>query len=129
MKKFVFVLVAAFVATHVAASDEQTIALSESVLAGLPRVSATVQPHHGVEAGTYEGVTLTSLLTKSGVPSGEAIRGDKLTLVVMAKAADGYAAGEWKPGDSVPIRFAGDKLFLLRSNGRELQTTIVKRIG
>jgi hypothetical protein len=46
-----------------------------------------------------------------------------------SNSADGYAAGEWKPGDSVPIRFAGDKLFLLRPNGRELQTTIVKRIG
>ena len=44
-------------------------------------------------------------------------------------SADGYIPGEWKPGDPVPVRLAGDKLFLLRRNGRELQTTIVKRIG
>jgi hypothetical protein len=44
-------------------------------------------------------------------------------------AADGYTPGEWKPGDSVPVRLAGDKLYLRRSNGQELQTTIVKRIG
>ena len=44
-------------------------------------------------------------------------------------SADGYTPGEWKPGDPVPVRLAGDKLYLRRPNGRELQTTIVKRIG
>jgi hypothetical protein len=44
-------------------------------------------------------------------------------------AAEGYTPGEWKPGDPVPVRLAGDKLYLRRPNGRELQTTIVKRIG
>jgi len=43
--------------------------------------------------------------------------------------ADGYTPGEWQPGDPVPIRLAGDKLYLRRRNGRELQTTVVKRIG
>jgi hypothetical protein len=43
--------------------------------------------------------------------------------------ADGYSPGEWKPGDPVPVRLAGDKLYLRRPNGRELQTTLVKRIG
>ena len=44
-------------------------------------------------------------------------------------SADGYTPGEWKPGDPVPIRLSGNKLYLRRPNGRELQTTIVKRIG
>ncbi len=44
-------------------------------------------------------------------------------------SADGYVPGEWKPGDPVPVRLSGDKLFLRRPNGRELQTTVVKRIG
>jgi len=44
-------------------------------------------------------------------------------------SADDYTPGEWKPGDQVPVRLAGDKLYLRRPNGRELQTTIVKRIG
>ncbi|MGD0567460.1 MAG: DUF2934 domain-containing protein [Candidatus Sulfotelmatobacter sp.] len=44
-------------------------------------------------------------------------------------SANGYTAGEWKPGDPVPIRLAGDKLYLRRRNGQELKTTIVKRIG
>jgi hypothetical protein len=46
-----------------------------------------------------------------------------------AAAAEGYTPGEWKPGDSVPVRLADDKLYLRRPNGQELQTTIVKRIG
>jgi hypothetical protein len=44
-------------------------------------------------------------------------------------AAEGYAPGEWKPGDAVPVRLAGDKLYLRRPNGQELKTTVVKRIG
>jgi hypothetical protein len=47
----------------------------------------------------------------------------------QCSSADGYTPGEWKTGDSIPVRIAGDKLFLRRHNGRELQTTIVKRIG
>jgi Protein of unknown function (DUF2934) len=44
-------------------------------------------------------------------------------------SADDYMPGEWKTGDPVPVRFDGNQLFLRRPNGRELQTTIVKRIG
>jgi len=44
-------------------------------------------------------------------------------------SAEGYLPGEWKPGDPIPVRLAGNKLYLRRPNGRELQTTIVKRIG
>jgi len=44
-------------------------------------------------------------------------------------AADGYLPGEWQPGDPVAVRIAGDRLHLRRRNGRELRTTIVKRIG
>jgi len=44
-------------------------------------------------------------------------------------AADGYTPGEWKAGDRVPIRLEGDRLFLRRTNGRELETNVVKRIG
>jgi hypothetical protein len=44
-------------------------------------------------------------------------------------SAEGYTPGEWRAGDPIPVRLAGDKLYLRRPNGRELQTTIVKRIG
>jgi hypothetical protein len=44
-------------------------------------------------------------------------------------SADGYTPGAWKAGDPVPVRLSGNKLYLRRPNGRELQTSIVKRIG
>lgn len=40
-----------------------------------------------------------------------------------------YYPGEWQPGDSVRVRLEGENLYLRRPNGRELCTTIVKRIG
>jgi len=57
------------------------------------------------------------------------IRGVVYTGEYQCSSADGYTPGEWKAGDCIPIRIAGDKLYLLRHNGHELQTTIVKRIG
>jgi hypothetical protein len=46
-----------------------------------------------------------------------------------AASADGYRPGEWMAGDRIPVRLEGDKLFLRRPNGRELETSVVKRIG
>jgi hypothetical protein len=40
-----------------------------------------------------------------------------------------YTPGEWKPGDPVTLRIAGDKFYLRRHNGSELQTTITKRVA
>jgi hypothetical protein len=57
------------------------------------------------------------------------VRGVVYTGEYEPTAADGYIPGEWKPGDPVPVRLAGDQLYLRRPNGRELQTTVVKRIG
>ena len=44
-------------------------------------------------------------------------------------SADGYKPGEFSPGDRFPVRFEGDKMFVKRTNGRELETTIVQKIG
>jgi len=57
------------------------------------------------------------------------VRGVVYTGEYESTSADGYLPGEWKQGDAIPVRLAGDKLFLRRPNGRELQTTVVKRIG
>jgi hypothetical protein len=46
-----------------------------------------------------------------------------------AEACDGYQPGEFGKGNVVPVRFAGNKMFVKRSNGKELETTIVKKIG
>ncbi len=42
-------------------------------------------------------------------------------------SAEGYVPGEFGPGVSVPVRFHGDKMFVKRPNGKELETTIVNK--
>jgi hypothetical protein len=44
-------------------------------------------------------------------------------------ACDGYVPGEFGPGVSVPVRFRGNTMLVLRPNGKILETTIVKKIG
>ena len=43
-------------------------------------------------------------------------------------ACDGYVPGEFGPGADVPVRFRGEKMLVLRPNGKVLETTIVKKI-
>ena len=45
------------------------------------------------------------------------------------ESSDGYVPGEFGAGASVPVRFHGDKMFVKRPNGKELETTIVKKTG
>ena len=40
-----------------------------------------------------------------------------------------YQPGELDPGCAVTVRFEGDKMFLRRANGEELETTVVHRFG
>ena len=40
----------------------------------------------------------------------------------------GYTPGEFGAGSRVPVRFEGDKMFVKRPNGQELETTIVKTL-
>jgi hypothetical protein len=43
-------------------------------------------------------------------------------------AAGSYTPGEWKPGEPVLLRIAGDKFYLRRHDGSELETIITKRV-
>jgi len=45
------------------------------------------------------------------------------------ESAGGYNQGELGAGTSVPVRFEGEKMFVTRPNGKELETTIVRKIG
>jgi Protein of unknown function (DUF2934) len=45
------------------------------------------------------------------------------------EASDSYVPGEFDPGAPIPVRFEGDKMFVKRPNGKELETRIVKKIG
>jgi hypothetical protein len=44
-------------------------------------------------------------------------------------ASSDYEPGEFGPGVTVPVRFRGNKMLVLRSNGKVLETTIVKKIS
>jgi hypothetical protein len=46
-----------------------------------------------------------------------------------SESCDGYQPGEFRAGEDISIRFAGDKMLLKRPNGKELETTIVHKIG
>jgi hypothetical protein len=46
-----------------------------------------------------------------------------------SESSDGYQPGEFGLGQDISIRFDRDKMFLKRPNGKELETTIVDRIG
>ena len=43
-------------------------------------------------------------------------------------SAGSYTPGEWKPGEPVPLRIAGDKFYIRRHDGSELETIITKRV-
>jgi hypothetical protein len=42
-------------------------------------------------------------------------------------ASDGYTPGEFLPGAPIPVRLEGDRMVVIRSNGKELETTIVQK--
>ena len=44
-----------------------------------------------------------------------------------AALSDGYTPGEFAKGTPVPVRFDGDKMFVRRPNGKELEARIVKK--
>jgi hypothetical protein len=45
------------------------------------------------------------------------------------ESADGYEPGEFHEGALVTVRFDGNKMFVKRQNGRELETEIVQTLG
>jgi len=55
------------------------------------------------------------------------VNGVQYTGEYSLTAADGYAPGEFSAGAPVPVRFEGDKMYLKRRNGIELETRIVQK--
>ena len=79
--------------------------------AGLKRHTIKVDDH-GVPA-IYEGVSLPDVLALAGAPLGDAMRGAKLSLVVVAKAADDYVVtyslAELDPGFTDRVALLADR--------------------
>jgi hypothetical protein len=68
-----------------------TLKVSLADLSRMPRLTLDVREPHKGEMQHYEGVRLSDLLQKAGVPLGEKLRGRGLATYVVAKASDGYA--------------------------------------
>jgi hypothetical protein len=58
-------------------------------LSAFKRHTATVR-EHDQQASSYEGVLLTDLLEKTGLPVGKQLRGTALSLYLLFEAADGH---------------------------------------
>ena len=70
----------------------------------------------------------------------EAESGRRLAIVVKingihhvgeyrAELSDGYTPGEFNQGEPVEVRIEGDRMFVRRANGKELETRIVRRVS
>jgi len=56
------------------------------------------------------------------------VNGVKYVGEYCPELSEGYVPGELGAGASVTVRFQGDKMFIKRSNGKELETRIVQKI-
>lgn len=86
-------------------------------LDGLARQSVRWTDHG--KARTCEGVWLTDVLARAGAPVGDKVRGDALTTVVLAEAADGYAVA-FSLGETDAKLGAGKLLVADRCDGAVL---------
>ena len=90
---------------------EKPGAFDAKSFAGLKRHLIKVDDHG--QPAVYEGVSLTEVLALAGAPVGEAMRGSKLSLVVVAKAADdyvvSYSLAELDPGFTDRVAILADR--------------------
>jgi len=66
----------------------RALSLTEKDLAAMPRTVVKASAHD--QEGSYEGVAIRELLTRAGVPAGDALRGAELAKVIVVSGADGY---------------------------------------
>ncbi len=75
-------------AALLAATAPVAIPFDAAARAGLAPASAVLAVHGGHT--TCEGVWLGDLIAKAGIPTGEAVKGPALAMIIIADAADGY---------------------------------------
>jgi hypothetical protein len=69
---------------------QKTLSLTLEDLHHLPRKTLKVMNPHDKKEELYEGVALTELRQRAGVPQGGQLRGAAMATYVQADAADGY---------------------------------------
>ena len=88
------------------------LALSASDIAGLPRAKVAVSDDSGAKT-EYEGVAVVDILRRAGAPLGEALRGPRMTMYVVARGSDGYqvvfALAEFDPAFSNQVILLADR--------------------
>jgi DMSO/TMAO reductase YedYZ molybdopterin-dependent catalytic subunit len=93
------------------------LALSAADLASMPRAKA-VTDNNGIQT-TYEGVWLSDVLKKAGVPLGSGMRGAALAGYVLASASDGYQV-VFSVGELDPEMTSGQYLLADTANGKPM---------
>jgi hypothetical protein len=100
----------------------KAIQITAEDMAKMPRLAVDVQDAHSGEAQHYDGVRLSDLLAKTGVPLGDDLRGRALATYVVARASDGYVVvyslAELDPAMNGNQIIVADTL-----NGKPLDTT------
>jgi hypothetical protein len=66
----------------------QALTLKAADLAAMPHITVKASIHD--KEYTFEDVELSSLLSRAGTPTGQALRGPAMSEIVLATAADGY---------------------------------------
>jgi DMSO/TMAO reductase YedYZ molybdopterin-dependent catalytic subunit len=69
---------------------EKPLSITLDELSRLPRRTLKVMNPHEKKEETYDGVLLTELLKRAGVPQGGQLRGAAMATYIQAEAADGY---------------------------------------
>jgi DMSO/TMAO reductase YedYZ molybdopterin-dependent catalytic subunit len=116
-----FVIPAAFgqqtPSISVTGAVKQPLTLTAADLAAMPRAKAVTE-NNGIPT-TYEGVWLSDILKKAGVPLGPGLRGFALAGYIVASASDGYQV-LFSIGELDPDMTAGQYLLADTANGKPL---------
>src|SRR5215469_6217345 len=96
---------------------KEPLTLTASDLAAMPRAKA-VTDNNGIQT-TYEGVWLSDVLKKAGVPLGPGLRGAALAGYIVASASDGYQV-VFSIGELDPDMTSAQYLLADTANGKAL---------
>jgi hypothetical protein len=92
-------------------NGSRTVVLSASDFAAMPRTTVTATAHE--RQATYEGISIRQLLSRVGVPTGDALRGRELATAVVVTGADDYQVvfgiAEFDPGFTDRVAILADK--------------------